>query len=105
MAFDPEGNKIVVITGTYVHSTPRATLIKFPDVLENQWIPVSQNKLPAVEVEQGLWAMFVPKWLAEAKNTNWEEYDPEDWLDMQEDGVCNEPEPPEYDDWDNYDAD
>jgi len=93
MAFDPKGNERVVVTGIFKHGTDKATLMFFEDVGE-AWLPNSQFNPPSVEVEKDKWAMFIPRWLADAKGMNYEEYDPEDWESEVQEGVSAEPESP-----------
>lgn len=73
---------IVVITGKCITNTAKATLMEIEE--SKVWIPNSQFKEPSIrsETQEDWWTMFIPRWLADNNELDYQEY--EDWEDMQE---------------------
>lgn len=74
------GNEIVVVEGTFRHSTAKATLLLVEGT--EYWFPNSQLQKPSVCTDETTqeWAIFIPRWLAEAKkDLSYNDYDKQDW--------------------------
>lgn len=110
---DNKGNEIVVVEGTFKHSTAKATLLMVGGYGGNEyWFPKSQLQKPSVCTDETTqdWAIFIPRWLAEAKkDLSYNDYDKQDWpihTCDKETGEIPEPEGEQgalnFDDFDDY---
>ena len=83
MPRDNTGNEIVVVEGTYKHSTAKATLLIVGGFgAKEYWFPHSQMKKPSVLIDKANeeWAIFIPRWLADTKTgLGYNDYDEDDW--------------------------
>jgi hypothetical protein len=81
------GKVIVIVSGTYLTETPKAVLIKAHALTGEEtdaWLPKSQFKRDLVVTELGEVTLFVPTWLAEAKELEYGAYLPEDWKEFED---------------------
>lgn len=85
----PEPGKVtVIISGTFVTETPKAVLIKAVAATGeyvDAWLPKSQFKRDMIitELDEAEVTLFIPTWLAEAKEIVYGAYIPEDWKDFE----------------------
>ena len=72
-----ESKETVVTEGIYVRETEKALLLRIQ--CKEVWLPKSQLQKPSICLsrEAQEWAVFIPRWLAEAKQLGYDEYEEE----------------------------
>lgn len=75
------GNDIVVVEGVFITETPKATYMRVNG--EEVWFPKSQFKRESElkDKDSGLWAVFIPRWLADKNDLDY--VDEDDYIDMK----------------------
>ena len=106
-----QGKTTVVITGLYMHQSPKAICVEFQD--GQQWLPKSQFARDPLWPEgreyekQSPVLCFLPLWLADKNDMNWAEYVEADYPEEGEaDGNWLQPTTetePEFPDDDGFD--
>ena len=75
-----QGSEIVTVTGIFKRETEKAILLKVEGTKGAQWVPISQfhKDMENIDPREGTVVIFIPRWLAEAKEFNYDEYDPDE---------------------------
>jgi len=75
-----QGSEIVTVTGIFKRETEQAILLAVEGTKGAQWVPISQfhKDMEYVDPREGTVVIFIPRWLAEAKDFNYDEYDPDE---------------------------
>ena len=81
------GKQLVQVEGIFIRESEKADLVDFPNKTEPAWLPKSQygRPLDITDVSTGSCTVIIPRWLADTKGLDYEEYDiPEGGLPDEE---------------------
>lgn len=82
---DDRSKDAVVVEGVLIHKTDKAMLVLFEDA-GKVWIPCSllvHRGIMRDQAEQEV-TLFPQRWICEREFIEYEEYNPDDWVDYEE---------------------
>jgi len=87
-----KGSEIVVVTGIFKRETEKAILLEVEGTKDAQWVPISQfhKDMEYVDPREGVVEVYIPRWLAETKEFNYDEFDPDERSDEVMQDTYNE---------------